>query len=76
VQVDEVPWTWQVPKNFEIQVVHELGVLPDGLFGHRVDNTIAHFFDINYLVKVIGRLVKGWGMVYAGGAVNARLMTW
>ncbi len=46
---------------FEIQIVHELGVFPDGLFGHGVDDTVAHLFDINDVVKAIRRLVEGLG---------------
>jgi hypothetical protein len=35
------------PKWTEDQIVHELGVLCDGLFGHGVDNTIAHFLNVD-----------------------------
>jgi hypothetical protein len=62
------------PKIFEIWIIHELGVLCDGIFGHGVDNAIARLFNINDVVKTIGRLVEGLGDG-AGGAVNARLMT-
>jgi hypothetical protein len=47
------------PKFFEIHIIHELGVLHDGLFGHRVDNTIANFFDVNYVMNGTRRLAEG-----------------
>ncbi len=49
------------PKYFEIRIVNELDVLCDGLFGHGVDVTIAHLFDIDDVVKAIVRLVEGLG---------------
>jgi hypothetical protein len=47
------------PTFFEIWIVHELGVLCDGLFGHGMDNTIAHFLDDNDVVNAIRRLGEG-----------------
>ncbi len=47
------------PKFVEIWIIHELGVLCDGLFGHGVDDTIAHLFDIDDVVNSIRRLVEG-----------------
>jgi hypothetical protein len=37
------------PKWTEDWIVHELGVLCDGLFGHRVNKPIAQFLDVNTL---------------------------
>ena len=51
---------------FEIQIVHELGVLCDGFFGHGVDNTVAHLFDINDVVKALRRLVEVGGLYMQG----------
>ncbi len=48
-------------KFFEIQIVHELCVFCDGLFGHRVDNTIAHLFGNDDVAKAVRRLVEGSG---------------
>jgi hypothetical protein len=33
--------------------MHELGVLRDGLFGHRVNNPVAYFLDINTVEDAI-----------------------
>jgi hypothetical protein len=49
------------PKFFWIRIIHELGVLCDGLFGHGVDNIIAHIFNIDDVMKAIGRLVECLG---------------
>jgi hypothetical protein len=49
----------RLPKFFEIRIIHELGVLCDGLFGHGVDNIIAHFLDIDNVVNAIWRLGEG-----------------
>ncbi len=55
------------PKFFEIWIVHELGVLRDGLFGHGVDNTVAHFLDVDNVVNAIRRLVEGlWDCICRG----------
>jgi hypothetical protein len=62
------------PKFFEIQIVHEFGVLCDGFFGHMIDDTIAHLFNIDNVVN-LGDLYRARGIVYTGGAVNATLMT-
>ncbi len=35
--------------------MHELGVLHDGLFGHRVNDPVAHFLDIDTVEDAIGR---------------------
>jgi hypothetical protein len=42
------------PKWTE-EIVHELGVLHDGLFGHRVNDPVAHFLDIDTVEDAIGR---------------------
>ncbi len=55
------------PKWFEDQIIHEHGVLCDGLFGHRVDNIIAHFIDVHNVVNGIGRLGEGlWDCIHRG----------
>ncbi len=55
------------PKFFEIQIVHELGVFCDGLFGHGVDDTIALFLDIDNMVNAIRRLGEGlWNCICRG----------
>ncbi len=64
------------PKWFEDQIVHELGVLCDGLFGHGVDHTVAHFVDVDIVENTIGRLGEGLLNCFCRGALNARLMTW
>ncbi len=43
------------PKWTKDWIVHELGVLCDGLFGHRVNDPIAHFLDVNTVEDAIGR---------------------
>ncbi len=47
------------PKFVEDQIVHKLGVLCDGLFGHGVGNTVAHFLNVHNVVSAIGRLGEG-----------------
>jgi hypothetical protein len=42
------------PKWTEDWIVHELGVLCDGLFDHVVNNPIAHFLNVNTVEDVIG----------------------
>ncbi len=55
------------PKCFEDQIFHELGVLHDGCFGHGVDDTVAHFLDVNNVVNTIGRLGEGlWDCIRRG----------
>jgi hypothetical protein len=55
------------PHFFEIQIIHELGVLCDGLIGHRVDNTAAYLFNINNVVNMIKGLVEGlWDCRHRG----------
>jgi hypothetical protein len=44
------------PKWFEDRIIDELGVLLDGLFGHRVDNTVAHFLNVDTVENAIKRL--------------------
>ncbi len=46
-------------KFFEVQIVHELSVFCDGLFGHRVDNTVAYFLNVDTVENAIGRLGEG-----------------
>ncbi len=41
------------PKWTEDWIVHELGVLCDGLFGNRVNNPVAHFLDANTVEDAI-----------------------
>jgi hypothetical protein len=43
------------PKWTEDWIVHELGVLCDGLFGHGVNNPVAHFFDVDTAEDAIGQ---------------------
>ncbi len=43
------------PKWTEDWILHELGVLCDGLFGHGVNNPVAHFLDIDTVEDAIGR---------------------
>ncbi len=38
--------------------MHELGVLCDGLFGHGVNNPIAHFLDVDNVEDAIGQPVE------------------
>ncbi len=52
------PMMWY-PKWTEDQIVHELGVLCDGLFGHGVDDTVAHFLNVDTVENAIGRLGEG-----------------
>ncbi len=47
------------PKWTEDWIVHELGVLCDGLFSHRVNNPIAHFLDVDTVKNAIGRPGEG-----------------
>jgi hypothetical protein len=42
------------PKWTENWIVHELGVLCDGLFGHGVYNPVAHFLDLDTVEDAIG----------------------
>ena len=41
------------PKWTEDLIIHELGVLCDGLFGYRVNNPVAHFLDANTVEDAI-----------------------
>ncbi len=41
-------------KWTEDWIVHELGVLCDGLFGHWVNNPIAYFLDADTVEDAIG----------------------
>ncbi len=43
------------PKWTEDWVVHELGVFCDGLFGHGVNNPVAHFLNVDTVEDVIRR---------------------
>jgi hypothetical protein len=47
------------PKWIEDWIFHELGVLGDGLFGHKVNDTIANFLDVNTVDNAIGRPGEG-----------------
>ena len=42
------------PKWSEDWIVHQLGVLCDGLFGYRVNDPIAHFLDVYTVADAIG----------------------
>jgi hypothetical protein len=46
------------PKWTEDWIMHELGVLCDGLFGHGVNNPIAHFLDVDNVEDAIGQPVE------------------
>ncbi len=64
------------PKWTEDWIVHELGVLCDGLFGSGMNNPVAYF-----LMSILWRMQSGnparaFGIVYLGGELNARLKTW
>ncbi len=43
------------PKWTEDLIIHELGVLCDGFFGHGVNNPVAHFLNVDSVENVIGR---------------------
>jgi hypothetical protein len=43
------------PKWTKDWINHELGVLCDGLFGHGVNNPVAHFLDVNTAEDAIGQ---------------------
>ncbi len=43
------------PKWIEDWIVHELGVLHDGLFGHGVNNLVAYFLDVDTVEDAIRR---------------------
>jgi hypothetical protein len=43
------------PKWTEDWIMHELGVLCDGLFGYRVNDPIAHFLDVNTVEDANGQ---------------------
>ncbi len=42
------------PKWIEDWIFHDLGVLCDGLFGHGVNNHVAHFLDVDTVERAIG----------------------
>jgi hypothetical protein len=44
------------PKWTEDWIVDEFGVLHDGLCVHGVDNSVAHFFDVDTVENAIRRL--------------------
>ncbi len=50
-----VPGHCRYPKWTEDWFVHELGVLCDGLFGHGVNNPIAHFLNVDTVEDAIGK---------------------
>ncbi len=55
------------PKWFEDRIIHELGVLCDGLFSHGVDDTIVHFLNVDTVENAIGRLGEGlWDCIHMG----------
>jgi hypothetical protein len=41
-----------------------------------VNDPIAHFLDVDTVENAIGDLERACGIVYVGGEMNARLMTW
>jgi hypothetical protein len=41
------------PKWTEDWIVHELGILCDGLFGNGVNDPVAHFLDVNTVEDAI-----------------------
>jgi hypothetical protein len=41
------------PKWTEEWIVHEHGVLCDGLFGHGVNNPVVHFLDVDTVENAI-----------------------
>jgi hypothetical protein len=43
------------PKWTEDWILHEIGVLCDGLFGHGMNDPVAHFLDVNTVEDAIGR---------------------
>ncbi len=47
------------PKWTEDWIVHKIGVLCDGLFGHRVSDSVAHFLDDDTVENAIGRPGEG-----------------
>jgi hypothetical protein len=54
-------------KYFEDRIIHELDVLRDCSFGHRVDDTIAHFLAVDNVVNAIRRLGEGvWDCICRG----------
>jgi hypothetical protein len=56
-------------------IVHELGELCDGLFGHGVNN--PHFLDVDTVENAIGQPGESLrDSTHIGGELNARLMTW
>jgi hypothetical protein len=58
---------FRYPKWTEDRIVHELGVFCDCLFGHRVDNTIPHFLDVDSVENATGRLGEGLrGCIHRG----------
>jgi hypothetical protein len=65
------------PKWTEDWIVHDLGVLCDGLAGHGVNDPIAHFLDVNTVElwrMQLGNLARACRIIYLGGELNARLM--
>ncbi len=60
------------PKWTEDQIVHELGVF-DGLFDHGVEDTVAHFLDVNTMENRIGRLGEGVRNCIRRGCIECKL---
>ncbi len=49
----------QYPKWTEDWIINVLGVLCEGHFGHRVNNLVAHFLDVDPAENGIGRPGEG-----------------
>ncbi len=53
------------PKWTEDWIVHEIGVLCDGLFGHGVKDPVAHFLNVNTVENAIRRSGEGlWDSIH------------
>jgi hypothetical protein len=61
------------PKWFEDWIVHELGVLCDGLFGHWVDDMIAHFLGVDTVENTIRRLGEGLQDCICRGCIECKV---
>jgi hypothetical protein len=61
------------PKWTEDWIIPELGVLCDGLFGHEVDDTIAHFLNVYTVEHAIGRLGEDLRDCIGRGGVKCKV---
>jgi hypothetical protein len=53
------------PKWNEDWIVHELGVLCDGIFGHGMNDPIAHVLNVDTVENAIGRPREGlWDSIH------------